>query len=252
MSSALTTHLDVAQVVLYAFWFFFAGLIIYLRREDKREGYPLESDRAGGVSVVGFPPPPAPKEFLLPHGGGVRYAPRKEAPLGELAATPVAPWPGAPLQPTGNPMLDGVGPAACPKRANDPDLTIDGHPRIVPMRVATEFFVEPRDPDPRGMQVVGADGEVGGTVTDIWVDRGEPQIRYLEVNVGARNVLLPINFARVKGGQVKVVSILGGQFADAPGLSNPDQVTLREEDRVCAYYAGGHLYAKPLRTESIL
>ena len=34
-----------AQVVLYAFWIFFAGLILYLRREDKREGYPLESDR---------------------------------------------------------------------------------------------------------------------------------------------------------------------------------------------------------------
>ena len=36
-------YIDGAQIALYAFWLFFAGLIIYLRREDKREGYPLES-----------------------------------------------------------------------------------------------------------------------------------------------------------------------------------------------------------------
>jgi photosynthetic reaction center H subunit len=32
-----------------------------------------------------------------------------------------------------------------------------------------------------------------------------------------------------------------------PGLRNPEQVTLREEDRIAAYYASGHLYATPLR-----
>ena len=44
-TAALTGYIDVAQVTLYAFWLFFAGLIFYLRREDKREGYPLDSDR---------------------------------------------------------------------------------------------------------------------------------------------------------------------------------------------------------------
>ena len=37
--------IDLALIALYAFWIFFAGLIFYLRREDKREGYPLVSDR---------------------------------------------------------------------------------------------------------------------------------------------------------------------------------------------------------------
>ena len=36
-------YFDGATIALYAFWLFFAGLIIYLRREDKREGYPLQS-----------------------------------------------------------------------------------------------------------------------------------------------------------------------------------------------------------------
>jgi Photosynthetic reaction centre, H-chain N-terminal region len=49
----ITGYIDVAQVTLYAFWVFFAGLIIYLRTEDKREGYPLESDRSGRVTVEG-------------------------------------------------------------------------------------------------------------------------------------------------------------------------------------------------------
>lgn len=50
----MVEYIDFAQITVYLFWFFFAGLIIYLRREDKREGYPLESDRKG-VVVEGWP-----------------------------------------------------------------------------------------------------------------------------------------------------------------------------------------------------
>jgi photosynthetic reaction center H subunit len=171
----------------------------------------------------------------------------------EIRATPAEPWPGAPLQPTGNPMLDGVGPAAYAARANKPDLTHEGHARIVPMRVATDFTVESRDPDPRGMPVIGGDGQLGGIVHDVWVDRAEPQIRYLEVAVDAggntRHVLLPIGFSRFDSWRrcVRVRSILGAQFADVPTLANPDQVTLLEEDRISAYYGGGTLYAEASR-----
>ena len=47
-TGAITGYIDVAQLVLYAFWLFFIGLIIYLRREDKREGYPLWSEATNG------------------------------------------------------------------------------------------------------------------------------------------------------------------------------------------------------------
>lgn len=256
-TGAITGYIDVAQIVLYAFWIFFFGLVVYLRREDKREGYPLESKRTiasgGRVVVQGFPAVPSPKTFLMPHGG-VAMAPaaREERPV---AAVPTAPWSGAPLQPTGNPMLDGVGPAAYALRADHPDLSLDGQPRIVPLRVAADHFVESRDPDPRGMPVLGTDGEQGGVVRDLWVDRSEPQMRYLEVEVaGGRHVLLPVYHVEVDGWrrQVRVTAIRGGQFADAPGLANPDQVTLREEDRIGAYYASGHLYAEPSRQEPYL
>jgi photosynthetic reaction center H subunit len=35
-SAAITQSIDVAQVVLYLFWIFFAGLIYYLVRENHR------------------------------------------------------------------------------------------------------------------------------------------------------------------------------------------------------------------------
>ena len=178
-TGAITGYFDVAQIVLYAFWIFFAGLIIYLRREDKREGYPLESDRVH-VKVVGFPGLPEPKSFVLPHGGGTRYAPREE-PRETIKATPIAPWPGAPLQPIGDPMLAGVGPGSFANRPDVPDLTFEGTPKIIPMRVATDYAVAHQDLDPRGLPVLGADDVVGGRVKDIWVDQSEPQIRYLEV-----------------------------------------------------------------------
>jgi photosynthetic reaction center H subunit len=108
------------------------------------------------------------------------------------------------------------------------------------------------------MQVLGADGKVAGTVRDVWVDRGEVIARYFEVSVpaagGARNVLLPAGFAKVDGRarQIRVRSLLAGQFASVPTTRSPDQVTLREEDRICAYFAGGTLYATPDRAEPIL
>ena len=44
------------------------------------------------------------------------------------------------------------------------------------------------------------------------------------------------------------------QFAlyGLPMLANPDQVTLREADRIGAYFAGGNLCAAPNRLEPLL
>ncbi len=251
---ALTGYVDVAQVVLYVFWLFFIGLIIYLRREDKREGYPLESDRSAAsprVAVQGFPAMPPPKRFDLGHGR-VALAPDPAKDERTLALEPTAGFPGAPLRPTGNPLRDGVGPASWVKRGNHPELTLDGLPMIVPMRVATDFSVAKGDPDPRGMPVMAADNAIAGTVTDLWVDRAEPQIRYLEVTLEGDqgNVLLPMTLSRVDGARrVRVRTLLAEQFSGAPRLANADQVTLTEEDRITAYFAGGQLYAEPSREE---
>ena len=283
-TGSITSYIDVAQLVLYAFWIFFAGLIFYLRREDKREGYPLESDRSGRVSVVGFPAMPGPKQFLMRDGSQVQVP--REQPDREIRTSPIGPWLGAPNVPDGDPLQDGVGPASYAMREDHPDLTLEDEPKIVPLRVASEILLYEGDPDPRGFAAVGADGVAAGVVSDIWIDRSDPLVRYFEITVEGgspaptpeppaaagvegeappaaaaepagpveRLVLVPYNFAHIdtRARQLKVKSVLGSQLASGPGPANPAQVTLREEDRISAYYAGGLLYATPDRSEPLI
>jgi photosynthetic reaction center H subunit len=164
--------------------------------------------------------------------------------------------PGAPFSPATDPMRAAVGPGAYADRADVPDLTVHGAPKVVPMRADAAFFIEPRDPDPRGMAVIAADELIAGTVVDVWIDRAEPQVRYLEVQVAStgRTALLPIGYARIKGRSrtVHVTSIRAVHFDDVPTTRSPEQVTLLEEDKIMAYYAGGYLYADESRMGPVL
>jgi len=171
--------------------------------------------------------------------------------------SPTRPRPGDPIDPAGDPMGAGVGPGAWSERPERPDLTLEGEPRIVPLRVAPDFHVDPGDPDPREMPVHGTDGTCAGVVVDLWIDRAEPYLRFLEVELGPDDrVLLPFPFAKIESGsdgpRIRVDAIRGDQFRDVPRLAHPDRVTLREEDRIGAYYAGGALYAEPRRREPLL
>jgi len=160
---------------------------------------------------------------------------------------------GSPIPVPGDPMTAGLGPGAWANRADHPDLTVDGRPKIVPIRADTTFYLDGRDPDPRGMEVVGFDGLVAGTVAEVWVDRSEPQVRYLEVLVEAtgRLVLLPITFCRfdVVRRRVRVQSIKAVHFSQVPATRSFNEVTLLEEDKIQAYYGAGTLYADPSRIE---
>ena len=253
----LLAHFDVAQLAIYVFWGFFAALVWYLRTEDHREGYPLVADYAG-QSIMDFPSMPKPKTFIM-RDGSVIYAPREQDKPESFAARQALPWAGAPYEPTGNPMVEGVGPAAYAMRHDGPELAYDdGLPKIVPLRTATDFFLSSEDPNPIGYKVLGDDGKVAGTVADAWIDRSEYICRYLEVETlaefGARRVLLPMHFVKVRPRQalIKINAVLARHFAEAPGLREPDTVTMREEDRITAYYAGGSLYARPQRMGPVL
>jgi len=249
-TGAITQYVDVAQLVLYAFWIFFFGLIYYLVRENHREGYPMDTENGRG-SVTGWPIP-EPKTFKLAHGGEVTVPKLTPSPQ-TLQAEPAHAWAGAPLLPTGaNPMLDGIGPGAWADRADVPDLDFEGHLKILPLRLAAEFDVSGKDTDPRGLEVVGADGIVGGTVVDLWVDKAENLFRYLELQTPVgRRVLLPMNFARVRKDRVVVRAILGHQFEAVPATRDPSQVTLLEEEKIMAYFGAGLLYAEPSRVDPL-
>ncbi len=251
-------NIDFAQICLYLFWLFFIVLIFYLRQEDRREGYPLIAEPEG-QKPRGFFFIPEPKTFQLPHGGTAK-APNFELEQREMKIEKREVWPGAPFVPTGDPMVDGVGPASWAERADAPDLTAEGEPKIVPLRSAKEFAPAEGEIDLRGLVVIAGDSAEVGTVSDLWIDKSEHLIRYLEVALADsdRKVLVPMTMADVRrpvgkaAGSVSVTSIYGEHFAGVPKTARATQVTLLEEDKIMAYYAGGTLYADPKRQEPLL
>ncbi len=261
MNNAITEYIDLAQLSLYAFWIFFAGLIYRIRLEDRREGYPLESDTPRRVGSERNFLIPKPKTYLRPDGSEYQ-APDFKRDERDINAEKLTRMKGSPFDPTGDPLQDGVGPAAYCERHDTAELTREGHVAIVPLRVASDYSIS-AGPDPRGWDVVGADGELAGTVKDIWVDRAEMIVRYLEVTLpvdgeggeGAGETrLLPINVSVVRRSTetVEVSAIKAAQFTNVPALKSDEQVTEYEEERVMAYFAGGYLYADPRRAESLV
>jgi len=258
--------LDVAEIAFLLFFAFFIALVFYLNKESRREGYPLEDEVTGKVENDGRLFDGAKKSFPLPHGRGT-YVPEDVArddvnvPAVQAFRSSGAPW-----VPTGDPMKDGMGPAAFANRAKYPDLTFDGRPRIVPIADSHEMIVSPNDPQLIGWPVIAADKQEVGKVSDIWVDQSEHIIRYLEVETtSGKKVLAPMFVAVVHGNSllgallpivsdepkyVEIDAITAAQFDNVPMLETPGIITRYEEDRVQAYFGGGYMYATPERSEA--
>ena len=247
MTGTFFGEVDLASVTLWLFYIFFAALIIWIQRENMREGYPLEDDEGNKSSNPGLFPLPADKTFKLPHGRGEVTVPSGQAPeRKDIAMKRTGPGNGYPLEPTGDPMLDGVGPASWAPRRDAPELDGHGHPKIVPMSGAEGFHVA-AGRDPRGLPVVAGDGEIVGKITDMWLDEPEQLVRYLELELdskwGSGTRLLPITFANIKSDRVNVHALHGKHFSTVPSIASPRQVTLLEEDKISGYYGGGKLFA---------
>jgi photosynthetic reaction center H subunit len=255
---------DVAELAFLLFFGFFVALVFYLNRESRREGYPLEDELTGRVHSIKLTDGDK-KVFKLPNGRGT-YIP-EDVPRDDInvPGVPAFRSAGAPLVPTGNPMQDGMGPAAWANRAKYPDLTFDGRPRIVPIAHSHDLVIADNDPKLIGWPVMAADKKMVGKVTDIWVDQAEHMIRYLEVETNSgRKVLAPMMVAAVHGNGlldallpivedkpkfVEIDAITAAQFEDVPAIETPGVITRYEEDRIQAYFGGGYMYATPERAE---
>lgn len=103
------------------------------------------------------------------------------------------------------------------------------------------------------MPVIAGDGEIVGKIVDMWIDEPEQMVRYLEIELDAEfgegTRLVPLTLARIWLNAVHVKSIYGKHFAKVPTIKSATQVTKLEEDKVSAYYGGGHLYADVKRLE---
>jgi photosynthetic reaction center H subunit len=259
MFNEFTGYIDGAQIALYLFWFFFAGLVWWIRREDRREGYPLETDLPrkvwGTNSFIFFPPE---KTVTRPDGSDFT-TPDYNRDEREMQARRSMKNEGYPYLPEGEALTSKMGPASYPEgRGDKPELTREGHEAIVPMRIAEGYSVF-AGPDPRGWDVIGADGEKAGTCTDIWVDRAEMLVRYLEMTVdsleeGDAVRLVPINMLVLQrfAGVVDVEALKAADFVKIPAIAGAEQITLNEEDKVRAFFAGARLYGDPRSAEPLI
>lgn len=243
-------NFDLASAAIWLFWLFFAGLVIYLQTENMREGYPLRDDNDDVPANESLWPTPKEKTFHLRDGRGELTVPSIEYEDSkmrhDLALAPSSPSTGSPWIPTGDPMVDGVGPAAWAPRADHPELDAHGHVKIRPMATLPDFHVS-AGLDPRGKPVVGGDGEVIGRITDMWIDIPEQMVRFLTVDLNPEGTgktrLIPMNLAKIKGNRVVVRSLHAKHWDAVPTIKTADQVTLLEEEKIMAYFAGGTLYA---------
>ncbi|SLN32244.1 photosynthetic reaction center subunit H [Roseisalinus antarcticus] len=246
-------NVDLASIAIWMFWIFFAGLIIYIQRENMREGYPLVDDDGKDTGISGWSLP-TPKTFELRDGRDPVTVPSaaNEAThdRGDLALARSSVSDGSPYVPTGDPMVDGVGPAAWAPRRDAPELDAHGHAKIKPLSGLADFSVS-AGRDPRGLAVVAGDKEVVGRVTDMMVDVPEQMVRYLVMDLNpegsGQTRLIPMTMCRIKSDRVAVRSLYGANFAGIPTTKSADEITLLEEDKITAYYAGGTLYADPKR-----
>jgi len=253
MEETFFGNFDLASLAIWLFWGFFALLIYYLQTENMREGYPLEDDDGNAAANQGPFPLPREKTFKLPHGRGDVTVPGPDRQArGDVALRRTSPSNGYPMEPTGDPMMDGVGPASWAARRDAPELDAKGHPKIVPMSAAEGFGVS-AGRDPRGLPVMAGDGEVVGLISDMWIDEAEQLVRYLEIMLdsewGTGKCLVPREFVRIKSDRVNVHSIFGKHFKNVPKTKSPNQVTLLEEDKISSYFGGGTLYAETARLE---
>ncbi|SOB93023.1 photosynthetic reaction center subunit H [Rhodobacter maris] len=237
---------DLASLAIWSFWAFLAYLIYYLQTENMREGYPLENDD-GAVAVNQGPfPVPSPKTFLLANGTTVTVpsVENEEAHRRtDLALERTSANEGYPFRPTGNPLKDGVGPASWVPRRDEPEMDAHGEPKIKPMRNVAGMMVS-AGRDPRGLPVQAGDTEVVGKVTEMWVDVPEQLGRYLEIELNSgKKKLIPMTLLRIWSDRVRVNAITSDLFDDIPDVKSFDQVTKLEEEKICAYVAGGYMYA---------
>ncbi|WOI56166.1 photosynthetic reaction center subunit H [Palleronia sp. LCG004] len=242
-------NFDLASLSIWLFWGFFALLIYYLQTENMREGYPLETEDGDIAPNQGPFPVPSPKTISLPHGQGKVVVPSAENEMQHrrenLAMARTAVGEGFPHKPTGDPMLDGVGPASWVPRRDHPELNGAGRPKIQPMSLHEGFFVS-AGRDPRGLPVVCKDDKVVGTVTEIWIDEVEHMIRYLEFELepeyGGGTKLMPIFLVKVKPRWVDIKTLNSNRMAQIPDIRTPGQISCLEEEKIMTFFGGGTLY----------
>ena len=257
-TGAITGYIDVAQLVLYVFWIFFAGLIYYLaartsarairwRRTNGRERDVRASRRSRAQDL-----------HMLAHGGEAtvpEHDARRDRCSGRAG---IALWPARRWCPPATRCSTASGPGAYAERADVPDTDFEAHAKIVPLRVADRLrrrAARPRSARHDGRSAPTARSAApwstcGSTSSEAIVPL--PRGRGRRAG-GKRHVLLPMNFARDPAPRRRQ----GARDPRRPVRRRAGHARARPGDharggKIMAYYGAGTLYAEPSRQEPLL
>ena len=258
----ITSQFDIPTIASWLFILFFVGLVFWLQRESKREGYPLRASPFTDELMEGFPPPPEDRRTYVLNEGGTTQSPHYYEP-GPTSAEPMERFmDGTAFAPVGNPLLAAIGPGAWVQKKNEPALTERGHLLLQPLAELPEWSIAKADADPRGMAVFDWRWNPVGQVTEVWIDTGIKIVRFLEVELSAEpNVrrLVPIYHTHIleHSRKIRVTALWAHQFAGIPMPAEHSVITGPEEERLNAYFAAGEFYrdsplTAPAKGESAL
>ncbi|HET7231501.1 MAG TPA: PRC-barrel domain-containing protein [Longimicrobium sp.] len=127
-------------------------------------------------------------------------------------------------------------------------MSNDDLDRVVPMDDLDDFRVAGDAPDPRGWEVVAADGRRIGEVDELLVDTGAMKVRYLDVDVDDevsaepdRHVLVPIGYARLDRDHDRVIvdQLSSADLRAIPAYRH-GPITRDFENSVRESWRGGH------------
>ncbi len=242
---SITSHIDAAETAVWIFFIGFAIVVYFLRKMDKREGYPMKASPFDPTPLLGFPPPAEPTAFRMMEGGET-VAPHHE-PEPPTTAVPFDRFDGTPLVPTGDLLTTPLGPGAWTMRREEPLVTETGESMLQPMRLLPEWSVLHGDLDLRGRPVLDRRFFRAGIVRDLWIDRSAKMIRLFEVTLdepAQRSVLVPIWHTDIRqhDREIRVTALLAAQFGGIPRPEHPDELGAREHARIDAYFAAAHFY----------
>ncbi len=109
-AGAITQYIDVAQAAWWLSFLAFIGIVLLLRREDQREGYPKDNL---GLQPLAGPMSLPPSRPMLRLDGSATAQPHHD-PAPPVRAHPQFRFAGGPLVPDGNPLTAALGRAPTP------------------------------------------------------------------------------------------------------------------------------------------
>ena len=138
--------------------------------------------------------------------------------------------------------------------------------RVAPLDELDDYEVAEGDPDVRGWEVFGSDGQRIGRVDELLVDVVARKVRYLDVEIGAESdaggrthVLVPIGYARLEHDDHVIIDGLTRASVASVPVYSPGSLTPDDETRLRTHfdrdYAAGtassaDFYAHDLYDES--